>query len=56
MIYFIIILTVIIGISFILWYANRQDMNHDAPESSSLNGDAGDSKNEIVKEILTVFK
>lgn len=38
MIYFVIILTTIIGISFILWYANRQDMNHHAPERPFLNG------------------
>lgn len=38
MIYFVIILTIIIGISFILWYANRQDKNPNTPVRPFSNG------------------
>lgn len=38
MIYFVIILTTIIGISFVAWYANRQDNNPDTPVRPFLNG------------------
>ena len=38
MIYFVILLTIIIGISFIVWYVNRQDNNPDTPVRPFLNG------------------
>lgn len=38
MIYFIIVTMVIIGISFIVWYVNRQDNNPDTPVRPFLNG------------------
>lgn len=59
MIYFIIILTVIIGISFIVWYSHQQDRITDTPVRPFLKDKKGildERKKEIVNEILSVFK